>query len=78
MIELAESLSPQDKVVLQYLRENRANGLTQLEATRWNRPILRLSERIRELKEVGHHIESVPERHSNGNHVRYFLAEENR
>jgi hypothetical protein len=74
MIGLAKSLTPQDKVVLQYLKENRAEGLTQLEASRWARPILRLSERVRELESFGHHIEHVPERHEGGNHTRYFLG----
>ena len=57
--------------LLDYLQSH--DGITSLEASRMNRPILRLSERVRELEAIGYQFERIDEKTDTAHFVRYKL-----
>ena len=57
--------------VLKMLKHSRGRGITQFDAIRVG--ILRLAARIKDLRDAGHQIETIPEHHHNGTHARYVL-----
>ena len=63
----------QNESILQYLQQG--NSLTSLEALELFR-CFRLASRVSDLRQIGHQIESVMEKHGEKHYKRYWIAKE--
>jgi len=64
--------------VMGHLRRKKS-GITQKgDADQWKPAVGRLAARIKDLREAGHHIETImePNTHNRGRHARYVLIKE--